>query len=67
MVADQPLIVYDRSGDGGSTEPVHTKEEMDALADRWLANKKKRHGDNWSAVGRKVELSGFLRGAPEAK
>lgn len=57
MVADQPLIVYDRSGNAGSAgEREHTKEEMDALADRWLERKKRLHGENWSAVGRKTEM-----------
>lgn len=57
MVADQPLIVYDRGCAAGSAaEKEHTKEEMDALADRWLERKKRLHGENWSAVGRKTEM-----------
>lgn len=59
MAMDQPTIVYhkDKSQmkNGG-----HTKNELDALADRWASNHK-------SLVGQKVSLSEYFNNNNEIK
>lgn len=51
MVADQPLVVYPKSG---AAKP--TKKKMDDAYDRWAERKKKED----SMVGKTISLKDFL-------
>lgn len=61
MAIDQPLVSY-KKAEQKLSEVAHTKDEMDALADRWLAHKKAIHGEDWNGKGEQITLSGYLRG-----
>nr|DAK99924.1 MAG TPA: hypothetical protein [Caudoviricetes sp.] len=61
MAIDQPLVSY-KKAEQKLSEVEHTKDEMDALADRWLAHKKALHGEDWNGKGEQITLSGYLRG-----
>ena len=55
MVADQPLVVYQKTKNEGGPKK-HTKKEMDDLYDRWMEKKKKEE----SIIGKKISLADYL-------